>query len=220
VGTANALDYAERYGARFVLASTSEVYGDPLQHPQREDYWGNVNPVGPRSVYDEGKRYAEALTFAYGRARSADIAVARLFNTYGPRMRRADGRIVPTFCEQALADKPITVHGSGRQTRSLCYVDDTVDALLALARAECQGPINIGNPDELTVLAIAELIRELAGSESPICRVPGVDDDPQRRCPDITEAGRRLGWKPQVDCRNGLARTIEWFVQQGLSESD
>jgi dTDP-glucose 4,6-dehydratase len=135
-------------------------------------------------------------------------------------MRRADGRIVPTFCEQALADKPITVHGSGRQTRSLCYVDDTVDALLALARAECQGPINIGNPDELTVLAIAELIRELAGSESPICRVPGVDDDPQRRCPDITEAGRRLGWKPQVDCRNGLARTIEWFVQQGLSESD
>jgi dTDP-glucose 4,6-dehydratase len=214
-GTANALDYAVRCDARFVLASTSEVYGDPLVHPQREDYWGNVNPVGPRSVYDEGKRYAEALTFAYARARDADIGVARLFNTYGPRMRRGDGRIVPTFCDQALAGEPITVHGSGRQTRSLCYVDDTVDALLALGRAECQGPINIGNPDELTVLAIAELIRDLANSASPISWVAGVEDDPQRRCPDIAEAGRQLGWKPQVECRDGLAKTIEWFARHG-----
>ncbi|MBU8822030.1 SDR family oxidoreductase [Mycolicibacterium goodii] len=214
LGTANALDFAERCGARFVLTSTSEVYGDPLEHPQRESYWGNVNPVGLRSVYDEAKRFAEALTFAYRRARGADIAVARLFNTYGPRMRGDDGRIVPTFCRQALAGDPITVHGTGRQTRSLCYVDDTVDALLKLAESDCTGPLNIGNPHELTVLEIAELIRELAGSASSIEFLPLGEDDPQRRCPDISAAREQLGWQPRMGCREGLARTIKWFAAQ------
>lgn len=216
LGTANALEVAERCGARLVLASTSEVYGDPLEHPQRETYWGNVNPVGPRSMYDEAKRFAEALTFSYQRARNADVGVARIFNTYGPRMRADDGRIVPTFCRQALAGDPITVHGSGRQTRSLCYVDDTVAGLLALARSDCAGPINIGNPHELTVLQIAELIRELAGSQSTVEFVAQGDDDPQRRCPDITAAFQQLGWQPRVDCRRGLAMTLEWFARQGI----
>lgn len=214
LGTANALDIADRCGARIVLASTSEVYGDPLEHPQRESYWGNVNPVGPRSMYDESKRFAEALAFAYRGERSTDIGVARLFNTYGPRMRGDDGRIVPTFCRQALAGEPITVHGTGRQTRSLCYVDDTVDALLALAGADCAGPINIGNPHELSVLEIAETIKSLAHSDSPIEFVAPAADDPQRRCPDITEAHRKLGWQPRVDYRQGLADTLEWFARQ------
>ncbi|NOR01921.1 NAD-dependent epimerase/dehydratase family protein [Mycolicibacterium fortuitum] len=216
MGTANALDIADRCGARFVLASTSEVYGDPLEHPQRETYWGNVNPVGPRSMYDESKRFAEALTCAYHSERSTDTGIARLFNTYGPRMRGNDGRIVPTFCRQALAGEPITVHGTGHQTRSLCYVDDTVEALLALARTDCTGPINIGNPRELSVLEIAESIRDLAGSQSPIRFVDAAADDPQRRCPDITEAHRKLGWQPRVDYRTGLADTLEWFAQQGF----
>jgi dTDP-glucose 4,6-dehydratase len=211
LGTANALDVAERWGARTVLASTSEVYGDPLEHPQTESYWGNVNPIGPRSVYDEAKRYAEALTFAYRRARSADVGVARIFNTYGPGMRPDDGRMVPTFCHQALGGEPITINGSGRQTRSLCYVDDTVAALIALGRADCAGPVNIGNPDELTVLRVAELIRELAGSQSPIEFRAAVADDPQRRCPDIGLARRQLGWWPRVPHHQGLTETVEWF---------
>lgn len=215
-GTDNALDVANRCGARFVLASTSEVYGDPLEHPQRESYWGNVNPVGPRSMYDESKRFAEALVFAYRAERSADTAVARLFNTYGPRMRSDDGRMVPTFCRQALAGEPITVHGTGHQTRSLCYVDDTVEALMALARADCPGPVNIGNPGELSVLEIAELIKSLADSDSEIRFVGADADDPQRRCPDIAEANLRLGWQPRVDCRHGLAATLEWFAQQDV----
>lgn len=214
LGTANALDIAERCGARMVLASTSEVYGDPLQHPQPETYWGNVNPVGPRSVYDEAKRFAEALAFAYRRVRSADVGVARIFNTYGPRMRSDDGRIVPTFCRQALAGDPITVNGTGRQTRSLCYVDDTVEALVALATSDCAGPVNIGNPVELTVLRIAEVIRELAGSDSPIQFVAAVEDDPQRRCPDIGLAREQLGWQPQVGYEDGLVETLEWFRVQ------
>jgi dTDP-glucose 4,6-dehydratase len=214
LGTANALDIAERCGARMVLASTSEVYGDPLQHPQAETYWGNVNPVGPRSVYDEAKRFAEALTFAYRRVRSADVGVARIFNTYGPRMRADDGRMVPAFCTQALAGEPITVTGTGQQTRSLCYVDDTVDALIALALSDCAGPVNIGNPTELSVLHIAELIRNLAGSDSPIHYLPGAEDDPQRRCPDITLARERLGWRPFVSYQAGLAATVEWFRSQ------
>ncbi|MDA4108995.1 UDP-glucuronic acid decarboxylase family protein [Mycolicibacterium holsaticum] len=214
LGTANALDYAERAGARLVLTSTSEVYGDPLEHPQPETYWGNVNPVGPRSVYDEAKRFAEALTFAYQRVRSADVAVARIFNTYGPRMRPDDGRIVPTFCGQALAGEPITVNGTGVQTRSLCYVDDTVEALVALATSGCAGPVNIGNPDEVTVLHIAELIRALVGSDSPIHFLPPGEDDPQRRCPDITRARELLGWQPRVRYADGLAVTVEWFRAQ------
>jgi dTDP-glucose 4,6-dehydratase len=210
-GTEVALGIAERCGARFVLASTSEVYGDPLEHPQREGYWGNVNPIGPRSVYDEAKRYAEALAFAYLRERGLSIGVARIFNTYGPRMRADDGRAVPTFCRQALDGEPITVSGNGSQTRSLTYVDDTVVGLLALALSDFAGPVNIGNPDELTVLRIAELIREIAGSSAPIEFVAAVADDPQRRCPDITVARERLGWVPVVDYADGLAVTVDWF---------
>ncbi|EFG75863.1 NAD dependent epimerase/dehydratase family protein [Mycobacterium parascrofulaceum ATCC BAA-614] len=210
-GTATALEIAERAGARFVLASTSEVYGDPEVHPQPERYWGNVNPVGPRSVYDEAKRYAEALTFAYRRLGRVDTGVARIFNTYGPGMRADDGRMVPTFCRQALRNEPLTVSGTGLQTRSLCYVDDTVAGLIDLARGDFGGPVNIGNPAELTVLAAAELIRELAGSTSTIQFTPPAEDDPQRRCPDITVARERLGWQPRVDYRTGLATTVAWF---------
>lgn len=211
MGTANALEAAERHGARLVLASTSEVYGDPLEHPQTETYWGNVNPVGPRSVYDEAKRYAEALTFAHRRERGTDVGVARIFNTYGPRMRSHDGRMVPTFIRQALAGEPITVTGSGGQTRSLCFVDDTVDGLLALARSGYPGPVNLGNPHEVTVQHVAELIRDLAAAESAIELVPAVEDDPQRRCPDISVAREHLGWEPRVPYRDGLAQTVEWF---------
>ncbi|OBG29626.1 NAD-dependent epimerase/dehydratase family protein [Mycobacterium sp. 852002-51057_SCH5723018] len=211
VGTATALEIAERAGARFVLASTSEVYGDPEAHPQHESYWGNVNPVGPRSMYDEAKRYAEALTFAYHRLGRANVGVARIFNTYGPGMRPDDGRMVPTFCRQALRGDPLTVSGTGLQTRSLCYVDDTVEALIELAHSDFSGPVNVGNPAELTVLAVAELIRDLAGSNSTIQLTPPSVDDPQRRCPDITLARRELGWEPRVDYRTGLSTTVQWF---------
>ena len=210
-GTEVALGIAELSGGRFVLASTSEVYGDPLQHPQREDYWGNVNPIGPRSVYDEAKRYAEALTFAYRRERQMSVGVARIFNTYGPHMRADDGRAVPTFCRQALNGEPMTVSGNGDQTRSLCYVDDTITGLLSLAVSDFEGPVNIGNPEELTVLRIAELIRDLAGSDSPIEFTPAVTDDPRRRCPDITRAQDRLGWAPVISYTKGLAATVDWF---------
>jgi dTDP-glucose 4,6-dehydratase len=210
-GTAVALDIAKQNEARLVLASTSEVYGDPLEHPQQESYWGNVNPVGPRSVYDEAKRYAEALVFAHHRHCGTDIGVARIFNTYGPRMRSDDGRAVPTFCSQALRGEPITVSGTGLQTRSLCYVADTVSGLIALARSSKSGPFNIGNPDELSVLRIAELIRDLALSDSPIEHIDAVQDDPQRRCPDITATQRHLGWLPEVAYSQGLRDTVEWF---------
>lgn len=213
-GTAAALHIAAACAARFVLASTSEVYGDPQVHPQPESYWGNVNPVGPRSVYDEAKRFAEALTFAHYRSGRSDVAVARIFNSYGPGMRADDGRMVPTFCCQALRNAPITVTGSGHQTRSLCYVDDTVAALIALAAGDISGPVNIGNPGELTVLAVAELIRDRAASTSPICHVAAKTDDPQRRCPDIGLARRALGWAPGTDLQAGLDRTIAWFRNQ------
>lgn len=213
-GTAVALEIAERCGARLLLASTSEVYGDPLVHPQTETYWGNVNPIGPRSVYDEAKRFAEALVFAHHRTRGTNVAVARIFNTYGPRMRADDGRMVPNFCLQALRNEPITVAGTGRQTRSLCHVDDTVAGLIALATGEVAGPVNIGNPTELTVLRVAEIIRDRAGSTSPIQYIPAVQDDPQRRCPDITRARQLLGWEPKVDADDGLTETVEWFRTQ------
>lgn len=218
-GTSIALDIAEHTGARFVLASTSEVYGDPLEHPQRESYWGHVNPIGPRSVYDEAKRFAEALVFAHHRSRGGDVAVARIFNTYGPRMRAHDGRMVPTFCRQALAGEPITVAGSGQQTRSLCYVDDTVGALIALAESTITGPVNVGNPEELTVLSVAEMIRDLAGSSSAIHYVPAAQDDPQRRCPDIRLASEQLGWRPNVGPAEGLAQTVEWFRRSTAARS-
>jgi dTDP-glucose 4,6-dehydratase len=216
-GTAVTLEIAERCGARVILASTSEVYGDPLAHPQSETYWGNVNPIGPRSVYDEAKRFAEALVFAHHRTRGADVAVARIFNTYGPRMRADDGRMVPNFCLQALRNEPITVAGGGHQTRSLCHVDDTVAGLIALAASDVTGPVNIGNPNELTVLRVAEMIRDQAHSTSPIHHIPAVQDDPQRRCPDITRARELLGWEPKVDAEDGLAETLDWFRTQVAS---
>jgi dTDP-glucose 4,6-dehydratase len=212
LGTAAALELARRDGARFLLASTSEVYGDPAVHPQTEEYWGNVNPVGPRSVYDEAKRYAEALASAYLREGRADVAIARIFNTYGPQMRADDGRMVPTFIKQALAGEPLTINGTGDQTRSLCYVDDTVRGLLALAYSAEPGPVNIGNPVELTVNDIAARIRALTGAQSPLRWTDAVVDDPRRRCPDISRARRTLGWEPRVAVDDGLRRTIDWFA--------
>jgi dTDP-glucose 4,6-dehydratase len=215
-GTENALDLARRDGARFLLASTSEVYGDPLEHPQREWYWGNVNPIGPRSVYDEAKRYAEALTSAYRREHGLDTAIARIFNTYGPGMRARDGRMIPTFLHQALAGEPITVTGTGDQTRSICYVEDTVRGLLALARSGHPGPVNLGNPHELTVKQVAERIRAIAGSGSPVEFVDAVVDDPKRRCPDISLARDVLGWEPKIEADEGLRRTAAWFRRATL----
>ncbi|MDN3358674.1 UDP-glucuronic acid decarboxylase family protein [Actinomadura sp. DC4] len=212
LGTLHALGLAREKDARFVLASTSEVYGDPLRHPQREDYWGNVNPVGPRSVYDEAKRYAEALTTAYRNSREVDTGIVRIFNTYGPRMRPHDGRAIPTFVRQALTGQPLTVTGDGSQTRSICYVDDTVEGILAMARDDFAGPVNIGNPEELTMLGLAELIRDLAGSRSPIVFVERPTDDPMVRRPDITLARERLGWQASVTGLDGLRRTVEWFA--------
>jgi dTDP-glucose 4,6-dehydratase len=207
VGTLHALELARREGARFVLASTSEVYGDPLEHPQVESHWGNVNPIGPRSVYDESKRFAEALTFAYRREHAVDTGIVRIFNSYGPRMRSDDGRMIPTFLRQAARGEPLTVTGDGTQTRSVCYVDDTVGGLVALADSDFPGPVNIGNPHELTVLEIADHVLRATGSRSPIRHVSAVEDDPRRRCPDISLAERVLGWTPEVDIEDGLRRT-------------
>lgn len=211
-GTRNALDFALAQSARLVLASTSEVYGDPLVHPQSEDYWGNVNPLGPRSVYDEAKRYAESLTTAYRTACGVNTGIVRIFNTYGPGMRPDDGRVVTNFIDQALRCAPLTVFGDGSQTRSLCYVDDLVRGLVAMLDSDQQGPINLGNPAELTVSQIAELVCELIGSSSTIERHPLPEDDPTRRKPDITRARELLGWNPQVELQDGLARTIEWHM--------
>ncbi|MFF8103223.1 NAD-dependent epimerase/dehydratase family protein [Streptomyces sp. NPDC016640] len=210
-GTRNALRLAREAGARFVLASTSEVYGDPRQHPQEERYWGNVNPVGPRSVYDEAKRFGEALTTAHAEAHGIDTCIVRLFNTYGPRMRGHDGRAVPTFVRQALAGEPLTVTGDGRQTRSLCYVDDTVAGVLAAAAHGMRGPVNIGNPSEITMLDLARLVIELTGSGSGVHYIERPVDDPAVRCPDITLARDKLGWEPRVGAEEGLRRTIAWF---------
>ncbi|HWD02104.1 MAG TPA: NAD-dependent epimerase/dehydratase family protein [Amycolatopsis sp.] len=215
-GTEHALEWARGHGARFVLASTSEVYGDPLEHPQREQYWGNVNPIGPRSVYDEAKRYAEAITSAYRREFGTDTAIARIFNTYGPGMRAGDGRMIPAFFTQALAGEPLTLTGSGEQTRSICYVEDTVRGLLALARSDHPGPVNLGNPEELTVRQIAERVRTICGSASPIESIDAVVDDPRRRCPDITLAREALGWEPKIDSGDGLRRTAAWFRRTSL----
>lgn len=212
LGTRTMLALAERDRARFLLASTSEVYGDPLVHPQREDYWGNVNPVGPRSVYDESKRFAEALVTAHVRARDADAGIVRLFNTYGPRMRAHDGRVVPTFVCQALADEPLTVAGDGSQTRSLCYVDDTVDGILLVAASRSVRPVNIGGTDEVTVRDIARRVVELAGSSSRIEFVDRPVDDPQRRRPDTRLARELLGWAPKVPWEEGIKQTIAYFA--------
>jgi dTDP-glucose 4,6-dehydratase len=208
-GTHNALGLAKAKRARFLVASTSEVYGDPLIHPQPESYWGNVNPIGPRGVYDEAKRYAEAMTMAYHRQQGVDTAIVRIFNTYGPRMRAFDGRAIPTFVRQALEDKPLTVFGSGQQTRSFCYVDDLVTGIVALAFSSEHEPVNIGNPGEFTLLELAELILELTGSKSEIVYEALPVNDPQQRRPDITRAQELLGWEPTVDLREGLQRLLD-----------
>jgi dTDP-glucose 4,6-dehydratase len=218
VGTWHALGLAKDKRARFLLASTSEVYGDPQVHPQPESYWGHVNPIGPRGVYDEAKRYGEALTLAYRRAEDLDTAIVRLFNTYGPRMRPADGRAIPTFIRQALAGEPVTVAGDGEQTRSVCYIDDTVAGVLALAESAEPGPVNIGNPDERSVLSIAQDVVAATGSRSPVVHVERPVDDPAVRRPDTTLARERLGWRPQVTWADGLDRTVSWF-RSVLAES-
>jgi nucleoside-diphosphate-sugar epimerase len=210
-GTENALRLAHQHGARFVLASTSEVYGDPAVHPQREDYWGNVNPIGPRSVYDEAKRFAEALTMAYRRTLDVNTGVVRIFNTYGPRMRPHDGRVVTSFITQALNGDPLTIYGDGNQTRSFCYVDDLIRGIVAMIDAAEEGPVNLGNPNERTVTELAKLVLEITGSMSPIEYHPLPADDPTRRRPEITKARRTLGWSLHVDAEEGLRRTVEWF---------
>jgi len=217
-GTRHTLELARAKDARYLLASTSEVYGDPLVHPQPETYWGNVNPVGPRSVYDEAKRFAEALATAHRRVHGLDVKISRTFNTYGPCLRPGDGRVVSNFIVQALVGKPLTVYGDGSQTRSLCYVDDQIAGLRALLDSNWDGgPVNIGNPDEHTVLDLARLVIEMTGANSDITFEPLPQDDPTRRRPDIALAERVLGWRPLVPLQEGLARTIDWFRRVGLA---
>jgi dTDP-glucose 4,6-dehydratase len=214
VGTTNALELAAAHDARFLLASTSEVYGDPQAHPQPESYWGHVNPVGPRSVYDEAKRFSEAVTAAYRRTRGVSTVIARIFNTYGPRMAVADGRVVPTFVQQALDGEPLTIAGDGSQSRSLCYVEDTVEGLLRLALSSSAGPVNIGNDDETTVLRLAERVRDLTGSDSRLRFVELPEDDPRVRRPDLTAARTELGWSPSTTLEEGLKQTVGWIAEQ------
>jgi dTDP-glucose 4,6-dehydratase len=214
LGTWHALGLAQDKGARFVLASTSEVYGDPQVHPQPETYWGHVNPVGPRGVYDEAKRFAEALTSAYRSSRDLDTGIVRIFNTYGPRMRPDDGRAIPTFMRQALADEPLTVAGDGSQTRSICFVDDTVSGILALARSDLSGPVNIGNPDEMSFLELTHRVIEITGSSSGIEFVDRPVDDPGVRRPDTSLAQSALDWHPAVPWEVGLRRTADWFAHE------
>ncbi len=214
LGTHNALGLALAKGARFLLASTSEVYGDPMVHPQQESYWGNVNPIGPRGVYDEAKRFAEAMTMAYHRSHGVDTRIVRIFNTYGPRMRLRDGRVVPNFVSQALRHEPLTVYGEGKQTRSFCYVSDLVDGIYRLLLSNENEPVNIGNPAELTIYDFATVINELTGNPSGIRFEPLPVDDPKQRQPDISKARRILGWEPKVDLRMGMTQTVEWFRNQ------
>ncbi|HXE57683.1 MAG TPA: UDP-glucuronic acid decarboxylase family protein [Gemmatimonadales bacterium] len=214
LGTHNSLGLAKAKGARYLLASTSEVYGDPLVHPQPESYWGNVNPVGPRGVYDEAKRFAEAMTMAYHRYHGVDTRIVRIFNTYGPRMRARDGRVVSNFIVQALRGEPLTVYGDGSQTRSFCYVSDLIEGIYRLFVSGEHDPVNVGNPDEFTVLELAELVRRLTGSAAPIAFRPLPVDDPKVRQPDITRARRLLGWQPAVGLEDGLRRTIAYFQAQ------
>jgi len=214
VGVENALKLAERSGATFLLSSTSEVYGDPLEHPQRESYWGNVNPIGPRAVYDEAKRFAEAITMAYRRYKKVDTRIARIFNTYGPRMRLDDGRVVPSFVGQALTGRAISMFGDGSQTRSFCFVEDTVDGLFRLLGSGYGDPVNIGNPNEMSILAFAQAVQRFIGTHLPIVHAPLPEDDPKVRKPDITRAREVLKWEPRVGFDDGMKRTIDWFRGQ------
>jgi dTDP-glucose 4,6-dehydratase len=211
LGTHNALGLAKAKGAGFLLASTSECYGDPLVHPQTEEYWGNVNPIGPRGVYDEAKRFAEAMTMAYHRYHKIDTKIVRIFNTYGPRMRLKDGRVVPAFIGEALKGEPISIFGTGSQTRSFCFVSDLIDGIFKLSQSDFHEPVNIGNPNELTIKEFAERIIRLIGSKSTLTYLPLPTDDPKQRRPDITRAWQRLGWKPVIDLETGLKETIEYF---------
>ncbi|MGA2168596.1 MAG: UDP-glucuronic acid decarboxylase family protein [Terracidiphilus sp.] len=211
VGTENTLEIAARYGAGFLHASTSECYGDPLQHPQTEDYWGNVNPIGPRSVYDEAKRYAEALVMAYHRSRGVNTHLVRIFNTYGPRLHPGDGRVISNFMMQALRRRPLTVYGDGNQTRSFCYVDDLVEGILRLSRSAEHLPVNLGNPVEFTILECAQAVLEITGSKSGLRFEPLPQDDPARRCPDIAKARTLLDWEPRIALQEGLAKSLQYF---------
>jgi len=214
LGTHNGLGLAKDKGARFLLASTSEVYGDPQVHPQPEDYWGHVNPVGPRGVYDEAKRFAEAMAMAYARTHGMAVRIVRIFNTYGPRLRAKDGRVVSNFIDQALRGEPLTIYGDGTQTRSFCYVDDEVRGFLALLDSDLEGPVNIGNPDEFTVRELADVVLDVTGSDSEIVHEDLPVDDPGKRRPDITRARTQLGWEPEIKLREGIERTVDWFRQE------
>jgi len=211
IGTENTLEIARKYSAGYLHASTSECYGDPLEHPQSEDYWGNVNPVGPRSVYDEAKRFSESLVMAYNRYRGVNTHLVRIFNTYGPRLHPADGRVISNFMMQALRGEKLTVYGSGNQTRSFCYVDDLIDGIVRLSRSAEHYPVNIGNPVEFTILECAQAILEVTGSTSELCFEDLPQDDPTRRCPDITKARVLLGWEPRINLREGLQKSIAFF---------
>lgn len=213
-GTHNSLGIALHKRAKFLLASTSEVYGDPLEHPQKETYWGNVNPVGPRGVYDEAKRFAEALSMAYHRIHGLDVKIARIFNTYGPAMRLDDGRVIPNFIKQAIMDEPLTIYGDGSQTRSFCYIDDMIDGLLRLVESDCNGPVNLGSPEEWKIKEIAELMMEISSKKLEVKYLPFPEDDPHRRKPDISLAKRVLNWEPKVPFRAGLKRTWDYFFEK------
>jgi dTDP-glucose 4,6-dehydratase len=217
-GTENALEIAAKYGAGFLHASTSECYGDPLVHPQKEDYWGNVNPVGPRSVYDEAKRYAEALVMAYHRMKGVNTHLVRIFNTYGPRLHPSDGRVISNLMMQALLGEPLTIYGDGKQTRSFCYVDDLIEGILRLSRSEEHMPVNLGNPDEFTILECAKEILAVTESRSELRFEPLPQDDPTRRCPDIGRAEKLLGWKPLVSLQEGLGKSLEFFQSKAQAQ--
>jgi dTDP-glucose 4,6-dehydratase len=219
IGTFHALEVARKYGAKYLVSSTSECYGDPLEHPQKETYWGHVNPVGPRSVYDEAKRFTEAATVAYRRYHNVDVRIARIFNTYGPRMQIRDGRVVPNFMRQALTGQDLTVYGNGSQTRSFCYVSDEIDGFLRLAKSDEHMPVNIGNPNEFTILGCAQVVLKITGSKSRIRHEQLPQDDPRQRRPDITKARQLLGWEPKIDLEAGLRLSLDYFKNAVASES-
>jgi dTDP-glucose 4,6-dehydratase len=219
IGTFHALEIARKYGAKYLVSSTSECYGDPLEHPQKETYWGHVNPVGPRSVYDEAKRFTEAATVAYRRYHNVDVRIARIFNTYGPRMQIRDGRVVPNFMRQALTGQDLTVYGNGNQTRSFCYVSDEIDGFLRLAKSDEHMPVNIGNPNEFTILECAQVVLKITESKSRIRHEPLPQDDPKQRRPDITKARQMLGWEPKIDLELGLRLSLDYFKNAVAEES-
>ena len=219
LGTFHALDVAHKYGAKYLVSSTSECYGDPLEHPQKETYWGNVNSIGPRSVYDEAKRFTEAVTMAYHRYHNVDTRIVRIFNTYGSRMQLNDGRVVPNFLKQALRGEPLTVYGDGQQTRSFCYVSDEIDGFVRLSKSEEHLPVNIGNPKEFTILECAQMVLHVTGSKSQIRYEPLPPDDPKQRCPDITKARQELEWEPKIDLETGLRRSLDYFKKAVAEEA-